>query len=477
MTEVSIKITDYIRNLYGDESAIRYASLMEGLPDVTIRVNRLKAEKSQLENSLKNYNITLQQIEEIPFALKVTSGKETISKTIEHILGMFYIQSLSSMLPPLVLNPLPGESVLDLCAAPGSKTTLIAELMNNTGTIAANEAIPDRVKSLTYNLDKQSIINSGVINLRGETLSRYFLNHFDKVLVDAPCSGLGIIQKKSEINNWWSEDHVRRLSELQYKLLVAAIKSARVGGEIVYSTCTLTVEENEMIIDKVLKKFPVEVCQISLPFHTDPGFSGYGNLSFDQSVKRSLRLLPWEINSEGFYIVKLMKTEPTPPTDKQQPKQDEIRLLSLFHRSIKDKILKLADWFGISSDVLAKFKFIINGKNIYFVNSDWQMFNSGIFHRIGSRFGLIDKKGEIVLHTHAAQVLGRFITKNIYTLDGIEEFKSYIEGASIKKQTGLRGQCLISYKGYLLGTASAGSEGIKSRFPRAKRTQSIIKEF
>src|SRR5690606_18620642 len=158
---------------------------------------------------------------------------------------------------PIVLNPSSEDVVMDLCSAPGSKTTQMAEMMNNDGTLVVNEVEIDRIKSLVFNLDRMSMVNTGIIHSKGEVLSKYYNNHFDKILVDAPCSGLGIIQKKEEVSNWWNLNRVERLQELQMRLLISAIKMAKVGGEIVYSTCTLSVEENEMVIDKIIKKYPV----------------------------------------------------------------------------------------------------------------------------------------------------------------------------------------------------------------------------
>jgi len=163
------------------------------------------------------------------------------------------------MLPPIVLHPSEKDLVLDLCSAPGSKTTQLAEMMKNKGRLVVNELEMDRIKALVFNLDKMNFLNCGIVHQRGEILSKYYDSYFDKILVDAPCSGLGIIQKKSEVNKWWSVERVNNLVEIQNKLLVSAIKMLKVGGELVYSTCTLTPEENELIINRILEKYPVDV--------------------------------------------------------------------------------------------------------------------------------------------------------------------------------------------------------------------------
>ncbi|MCU0364422.1 MAG: hypothetical protein MUE93_01955 [Ignavibacteriaceae bacterium] len=137
-----------------------------------------------------------------------------------------------------MLSPTSTDLVLDLCSAPGSKTTQLAEMMDNKGILIVNELEIDRIKALVFNLDKMNFLNYGVLNSRGEILSKYYNSYFDKILVDAPCSGLGIIQKKNEVGKWWSIERVNNLVEIQNKLLVSAIKMLKVGGELVYSTCS-----------------------------------------------------------------------------------------------------------------------------------------------------------------------------------------------------------------------------------------------
>ncbi|MEJ2506932.1 MAG: RsmB/NOP family class I SAM-dependent RNA methyltransferase, partial [Ignavibacteriaceae bacterium] len=273
---ISDKVYNYLTNLFGEGSAKKYLDFVEENPSVYVRVNSLKISRDDLVNRLKKrYNIESEIFTSLPNAIKFQEREEDLGKTLEIALGYYYIQGFSSMLPALVLNPTADDKVLDLCSAPGSKTTQMAELMQNSGTLIVNEVQQDRIKALIYNLDRLNIINTGVIHSKGELLSKYYQNYFDKILVDSPCSGLGIIQKKIEVNAWWNLDRVLKLHELQVRLLVSAIKMLKVGGELVYSTCTLTPEENELVINKLLKKYPVEVERISLPIEHRNGFTEY----------------------------------------------------------------------------------------------------------------------------------------------------------------------------------------------------------
>ena len=308
MIELSSNITDYIRTHFGEEFLINYKQYHNSQYKPYLRTSQL-CDIDNLELELKRYGIHLESVPNIRNAFRIISGEDVISKTLEFILGKYYIQSLSSMIPALVLNPNSNDTVLDLCAAPGSKTTQLAELMNNRGTLIANEISVDRLKSLVFNVDKMSLVNVGILHGKGELLSKQFENRFDKILVDAPCSALGIVQKKGEVSNWWDQRKAEAMSDLQLRLLIAAIKMCKVGGEIVYSTCTLTLEENEVVINKVLNKYLVELEEIELPLRGNEGHTKFGNEILNNELKKTRRIFPWEIESEGFFVAKLKKIE------------------------------------------------------------------------------------------------------------------------------------------------------------------------
>lgn len=438
-------------------------------------------EKDKLIEELKRYDITLESVANLPIAFRITSGKNVVGKTLEFILGKYYIQSLSSMIPPLVLNPLEGDAVLDLCAAPGSKTTQLAELMNNRGTLIANEISTERLKSLVFNVDKMSLVNVGILHGKGELLSRQFENSFDKILVDAPCSALGITQKKGEVSNWWDIRKAEAMSDQQFRLLVSAIKMCKVGGEIVYSTCTLTLEENEFVISKILKKYPVKLLDIELPVQSTPGFSTYGDMDLGDDLKKCHRILPWEINSEGFFVAKLIKTGETEPAEKSfrqesgnQYLRQKYELIKSSSGKIKNYLDGLSNYYGIRRSIFDSYKFLIKNNDIHFVDADWNSHPLESYNRIGTRLGTIDKRGILQLNPLAAQVLAKEITQNVVTIENVKDLEIYFSGGIIRKQFELGGQRVVKYSDYILGTAVASKEGLKSQFPRAFRTQEII---
>jgi 16S rRNA (cytosine1407-C5)-methyltransferase len=475
LIEQSSKISTYLNDLFGQSIANKYLEFAGTDHATYVRANPLKTTRDKITSSLlRDYNISSTNVPNLPNAFKINSGFDVIGKTIEHIIGEYYIQSLSSMIPPIVLDPSPDDTILDLCSAPGSKTTEIGEMMNNSGVLIANEIQLDRVKMLVYNIERMNLVNAGVTHFKGELLSKIFDNHFDKILVDAPCSGLGIIQKKGEINNWWSKEKAEQLSDLQLKLLIAAVKMVKTGGEIVYSTCTMTVEENEMVIDKLLNKYPVEIVDITLPVKSIEGLTSYEGKNLNPALSKARRILPWEIDSEGFFIVKLRKTDDTQPNEKMNINVKDLSLISFDNKKIKNELIQIAAAFGIEEEVLRKYKYIFKGRDLFFVNSDWDGDYLSVFERIGTKFGSIEKHDAINLHTQAAQILRNDIKKNIFTIQNSDQLKKYLEGGIIKEEFDYRGQTVVKYKDYILGTAVVTDGGLKSRFPRAKRTQEIL---
>lgn len=476
MSTVSQEIKNYLTSLYGEISEKQYSEFIKQDPSVYLRVNTLKTNKSELIKSLKDqYGIICSEIENLPNALKVIEGEKVIGKTLQHITGKFYIQSLSSMIPALVLSPNPNDKVLDLCAAPGSKTTGLGELMQNKGTLVANEISQNRVSMLVFNIDRINLLNTAVTHNRGEWLSRYFSEYFDKILVDAPCSGLGILHKRDEVSDWWSLKRAQELGELQYRLLVSAIKMLQVGGELIYSTCTLTIEENELIVDKILNKYPLEIKKIDLPVKSIPGFTEHNGIKLNPSLNLSKRIIPWEVDSDGFFIVKFIKNENTASPEQVKTKIRS-KVFSTDNPQIKEYLQNIYDDFGVDENVLRDYKFILNGNNIFFINKDFELENIDLFHRFGVRFGKIDNHNNTILHSQAAELLKNDVTKNIYELKNTDELKIYINGGTIKDFSIKGRQCAVKYKNDILGTAAVTNTGLKSRFPRAKRTQNIIIE-
>ena len=474
-SRVSEKVYSYLVSTFGDEAAKSYWEFVRQETSKYIRVNDLKINRGDLARQLSDtYGITTEELIFPTTALKITSGFDFAGSTIEIAFGYYYMQGLTSMLPSTVLNPSPDNIVLDLCSAPGSKTTQIAGLMKNKGLLIANEIELDRIKALVFNLDKMNFYNYGVVNLRGEVLSKYYNSYFDKILVDAPCSGLGIIQKKNEVNKWWSLERVAHLAEIQTRLLVAAVKMLKKGGEVVYSTCTLTAEENELVINKLLDKYPLDVLPVEIPMKSHKGFTEYQGIKLDPRISSALRMYPWEVDSDGFFVVKLKKTDDTIPPEQLKWKKHYVMTMHTSNdKELASKIKVLCNHFGIDSGVFKDYKFLIKRKDIFFTSKEWDDKNLGLFQRVGTKFGIIDKRDEIVLHSHAATIFQDSITKNIFELQNLNDVRVYLSGGLIANDDLPPGQYAVKFNGYILGTGVVIKGGLKSRFPRSKRTQKI----
>ena len=471
---VSKKISEYLAEIYGEEWAAQYCTYATEATSDYIRVNSLKTTPEKLIAILKNeYAIEATEVPGIPNALKISDPHRIAGKTMEHITGHYYLQSLSSMLPPYVLDPKPDETVLDMCAAPGSKTTLIAELMKNEGTLIANEMAPNRAGILSFNLERLNIINCAILQMNGEVLSSYFPEFFDKILVDAPCSGLGIVHKKGEVSNWWSEEMAERLASLQYRLLVSAIKMLKEGGTIVYSTCTLSIAENEEVINLALQKYPVVLESFSLPIESDPGFTSIGGKQYSEHIALTKRITPWKVGSEGFFIAKLRKTASTPYIPKSGNK-----LRTSFNRCKREELKpifeQLHERLGIPMAEFNNVTVVEKASDYYLLSKDWDGGDFVSFSKTGLKIGALDKYGNFIIHTNFVQIFEKYITKNIVSLNTYEEIRKYMDGAILKNLCPeVKGQVAVRYKGRIIGTGVVHDGNLKSRFPRAFRTQAI----
>jgi len=234
-----------------------------------------------------------------------------IGKTKEHILGYYYIQEITSMMPVIALNPNSEDIVLDLCAAPGSKTTQTAALMQNKGTLIANDVNIGRVSVLSANLERIGVTNAIITRHNGIELCRKLkkLNmKFDKILVDAPCSGEGNIRISQRTLLEWSENLLKRLSGKQKQLLSSAFELLKSNGEIVYSTCTYAPEENEEVIQSLLDNYEdAEVLDIKIPLKSREGLNEWKEKKFNKNLKKAVRIYHHDNNAEGFFICKVRR--------------------------------------------------------------------------------------------------------------------------------------------------------------------------
>ena len=281
----------------------------------TLRTNTLKIKSNQLRKDLADKGILIHPVPWYSDAFYLDNiSLRDLEKTKEYSEGLLYVQSLSSMIPPIILNPNPHQKVLDITAAPGSKTTQIAAFMGNQGELIANDISPIRILKLKSILNRLGVTNTKVTQKPAERIWLDYPEYFDKVLVDAPCSmeGRCSIWEKDSMKNW-SVGNINKLSYKQKTILRSAVSAAKVGAYIVYSTCTLSAEENEEVVDWILnkEKGALEIEPIHIPHLSFlPGMTEWDSKRYHPNLQKTLRILP-DKYMEGFYIAKLKKIRST----------------------------------------------------------------------------------------------------------------------------------------------------------------------
>lgn len=299
-----------VKEMYPNSSEAILKSLSTTSP-IALRVNTLKTSDSILIPELESAGFSCISVPALPHAYIVTSeDDQKLSSTPQWRAGKFAIQSLSSQLVSLILNPEPRQLILDACASPGSKTSHLAMLMGDTGNIVANDASWQRLGKLKDVIGMLGVKSVVPVNLPAEVLWRDYENTFDHALVDVPCTMEGRMKlSDSSTYSDWSIRKIKRLSTEQKGILRSVVRCVKPGGTIVYSTCTLAPEENEEVIDWILRKeenlevLPIDVTDVP----RTAALTTWHNDIYDPRVRNSIRILPtgaWE----GFFVAKLKKT-------------------------------------------------------------------------------------------------------------------------------------------------------------------------
>jgi NOL1/NOP2/sun family putative RNA methylase len=269
----------------------------------SLRINTLKTTEKELIPRLKKLGVKLEKIEYSDFGYYYES-EFSLGAISEYLQGYYYLQEAASQLPPQVLDPTPEDTVLDMCAAPGSKTTEIAQYMHNKGTIVALDSEPRRLFALRNNLERCGITNAILYKKDSRFVPDLGIK-FDKVLLDAPCSGNYAIE--DEFFTKKSVDGIRERSRLQKELLKAAIRVLKKDGVLVYSTCSLEPEEDEMNIDWVLSKYPeMKLVETGLKIG-DQGLTETFGKKLNPEISKCRRFWPTKTETEGFFIAKMVK--------------------------------------------------------------------------------------------------------------------------------------------------------------------------
>jgi len=294
-----------------------YLDVLKIPPVRSIRCNKLKISPSELREKLEEKGWKIKQPwKDNPDVMSVENELEPggLGRALEHQLGYYYVQELVSMLPVIALDPEPEETVLDLCASPGSKTTQLSSEMLGKGTIIANEVSMGRLKILASNLERCGATNVIITKKDGVALCCRIKKYlpelkFSKILVDAPCSGEGTLRSSPKTYKMWNIKTIQNLPKIQKNLILSALEILKPNGVLIYSTCTHAPEENEGVSDAVLQELGnrIRLERIKLPIKSREGIIRWGDKSYSKEVKKCARIYPHDDNTEGFFIARFRK--------------------------------------------------------------------------------------------------------------------------------------------------------------------------
>lgn len=441
-----------------------------------LRYNPLKASAEEFEKK-------------VPFALEPVrwaregyyyQAKDQPGKHILHEAGAYYIQEPSAMAVTEILDPRPGEYILDLCAAPGGKSTHIAGRMAGEGLLVSNEIIPARAKILSRNVERMGIKNCVVCNETPERMAAFFPNFFDRIVVDAPCSGEGMFRKDETAVTEWSEAHVSMCADRQYGIITEAARMLRPGGVLVYSTCTFAPEEDEGVVSRFVQEH--EEFFIEDVVHDGAFVQGRREWVEDPAdgIEHTMRLMPHKLKGEGHYIARLRRREIFSGscirweggTGEQQveARRDGARKGDRHAGLISPDGVGdfLTGELGLPADWTKRLDGVIQifGEQIYLVPQAMVSMQGMKVVRAGLHLGT-HKKNRIEPSHALAIALNIEETDRKMELTE-QEAERYLRGESLSRVSG-KGWILLTYMGYPLGFGKAVSGQVKNHYPKGLR--------
>lgn len=434
----------------------------------SLRMNPLKAEKNTF---LEQVPFSLEQIPWAENGFYYTS-EAAPGKHPYHDAGVYYIQEPSAMAPVQYLEAAPGEKILDLCAAPGGKSTQIAAGMKGKGLLICNEIHPARAKILSENIERMGIVNALVTNETPQHLSEIFENYFDRILVDAPCSGEGMFRKNEDACSEWSLENVEICAARQDEILDCAASMLRAGGRLVYSTCTFAPAENEGSIYRFLERHP-DFSIAAVPLYEGMGhgksewcIEADGNIASNEarkaSIEKTIRLWPHRLRGEGHYLAVLEKQG-------RVPEGYEGYCRTGLEKGISEKECK--EYFAFAKENLKTnlsgnlLKF---GEQLYLMPDKMPGLKGMKVLRAGLHLGTIKKNRFEPSHA-LALALRAEEASHVWNLasDGFE-VKAYLNGQTLNAD-GEKGWYLIITDGYSIGWGKLSGSIMKNHYPKGLR--------
>ena len=423
-----------------------------------LRRNPLKIQKDEF------LNIIPFELQEVPWAEHgyYYENTDQPGKHEFHEAGLYYIQEPSAMSVVEYLEVKPGEQVLDLCAAPGGKTTQIAGFMAGEGLLVCNEIHPQRAKILSENIERMGVKNALVTNETPQRLSAMFPGFFDKILVDAPCSGEGMFRKNEEALEEWSADNVQMCADRQDEILEEVAKMLRPGGRICYSTCTFAPAENEDCMARFITSHPeFHLVEVEKKGNMSSGNPKFANMPVE-GLEKTIRLWPHKLDGEGHFIAVLEKDGELDPSYKPMPQKGN-------EKPLKEK--EYQEFLDFQKETL-KYPLgkecILFGEQLYAMPENMPSLKGLKVLRPGLHLGTLKKKRFEPSHALALSMKKEDVLRSWNLESGSREIKQYLSGQTFHA-AGEKGWYLILVDGYGIGWGKLAGGIMKNHYPKGLR--------
>lgn len=437
-----------------------------------LRVNTLKGSVEEFLEKAPYFDMT--KIRRVPWENRGFYYNEDMpfGKHPFHEAGVYYIQEPSAMTPVSYLEAKPNEKILDLCAAPGGKSTQIASYMDNKGLLVCNEIHPARAKILSENIERMGIQNALVTNETPKRLSEVFGEYFDRILVDAPCSGEGMFRKNVEACSEWSLENVRICADRQDEILDCADLMLRSGGRLVYSTCTFAPEENEGSVARFLDRHPeYEIVQIAKYEGMSGGRAEWTGDLRAENIEDTVRLFPHLIDGEGHYLAVLQKVGEVPNgyqgflqngVQKGIPAKEAKEFLAFQKDYLKRNLLKEKE------ECLLRF-----GEQLYLMPQGMPSIHKLKVLRAGLHLGTLKKNRFEPSHALALALKKDDVQYHMELCPDGEKGDMNVISAYLNGQTltceGEKGWYLMTYNSYSIGWGKLAGQIMKNHYPKGLR--------
>lgn len=444
----------------------------------SLRINPLKVGSKLLTREwAERYQWTLKPVPFCEDGYWVTDYQFPISKTIEHQLGHYYIQDVASMLPVELFDFDSPESplILDMAASPGGKTTHLNAKTKDKALILANDSSRDRLTALRIVLQNWGASHVAVTNYPGDYFGNWFQETFDRILLDAPCSMQGLRESESHAIKPITQKEINQLAKRQLKLLDSAIKALKVGGQVVYSTCTLTLEEDEMVLDAILKlhqnNIRIEPLHQSIQATTQP-IHTFQSISLDKQVRNAARVWPFSFGTAGFFAAKITKLNPI-KTDSKTPPSRSLAQANWFpvdQRSLQIIQKRVMDQYGFNLNDLAEindweywqFKNNLHCFPIKFL----QTFPDFPVQALGLPLGELSNEELVFSHEFVTR-FGNHFQSNLIKIDE-PQLESWMRGEDLtgEYQENLPTQIIVDHLGRFIGRGKPSANRLRNLLPK-----------